>query len=99
MRYGVTARRKRNVRRVAELASLRQAQRTRNQAQRRHGENGRAAEGKASGKLVVGRRGYLQILRRPRDRARFNFPAIMRGDRVGIVGAERRRQNHAAQHC
>ena len=83
MRYGVTARRKRNVRRVAELASLRQAQRT------RQGPQGTvkmdAAEAQGSGKLVsvakeIGKSfAGRMVVRKFSTR-------IIRGDRVGIIG-------------
>ena len=84
MRYGVTARRKRNVRRVAELASLRQAHRTHT------GPVGTvkmdAAEAQGSGKLVSVAEdisktyGERPIVRKFSTR-------IIRGDRVGIIGA------------
>jgi ATP-binding cassette subfamily F protein uup len=83
MRYGVTARRKRNVRRVAELAGLR--------AQKRDhvgpagGVRMAASEADGSGKLVsvaedVSKSYGAQAVVR-------DFSArIIRGDRVGIVG-------------
>jgi ATP-binding cassette subfamily F protein uup len=84
MRYGVTARRKRNVRRVAELASLRQEHRT------HQGPQGNvrmdAAEAQGSGKLVSVAEdisksfGERSVVRRFSTR-------IIRGDRVGIIGA------------
>ncbi|WP_367717478.1 ATP-binding cassette domain-containing protein [Nitratireductor sp. GISD-1A_MAKvit] len=83
LRYGVTARRKRNVRRLGELQSLREKHR-----------NHRGAEGVAtmaasdaaeSGKLVIEATGLaktydgLQVVK--------DFSArILRGDRVGLVG-------------
>ncbi len=83
MRYGVTARRKRNVRRVAELAGLR--------AQRREhvGPAGSvrmaASESEGSGKLVSVAEGVWKSYgAEPVVR---DFSArIIRGDRVGIVG-------------
>ncbi|EHL98307.1 ABC transporter, ATP-binding protein [Acetobacteraceae bacterium AT-5844] len=83
MRYGVTARRKRNVRRVAELAGLRQQRKDRRAAQ--GGVKMAAAESEASGTLVVAAEG---ISKSYGDRLIVdNFSArIIRGDRVGIVG-------------
>ncbi len=83
MRYGVTARRKRNVRRVAELAGLR-AQR-RNHVGPAGGVRMAASEADGSGKLVsvaedVSKSFGEQTVVR-------DFSArIVRGDRVGIVG-------------
>jgi ATP-binding cassette subfamily F protein uup len=83
LRYGVTARRKRNVRRVAELDALRQARR-----------NFRRAAGKAemvasatetSGALVIEAKNLGKAFG---DRAivRDLSLRVMRGDRIGIVG-------------
>ncbi|GGE37623.1 ATP-binding protein [Agaricicola taiwanensis] len=85
MRYGVTARRKRNMRRVGELAALRQERR-----------EGRRATGtvtmtvteteKVSGKLVIE---AVDVSKSYGDRAivsRFST-RIARGDRIGLVGA------------
>ena len=84
MRYGVTARRKRNMRRVGELADLR---RERREALRSIGAAAMTTQdAKASGALVIdaervskayGGRGIV------RD---FSIRA-MRGDRIGVVGA------------
>ncbi|MCQ4162405.1 ATP-binding cassette domain-containing protein [Roseomonas sp. GC11] len=83
MRYGVTARRKRNVRRVAELADLRQQRRERRAAQ--GGVKMAVAEGEGSGSLVIaaeaigksyGERAIVQDF----------STRILRGDRVGIIG-------------
>ena len=81
--YGVTARRKRNVRRVAELAALRQKRR----------ENGGsagtlklgAAEGEMSGRQVVVAE---QVDRAYGERSivRDLSLRVLRGDRLGIVG-------------
>ncbi len=84
MRYGVTARRKRNMRRVAELETLR---RERREARRSIGlTNMVAQDAKASGALVV-----------EADRISKSYDGktvvrdfslrIMRGDRIGIIGA------------
>ncbi len=83
LRYGVTARRKRNVRRLAALQTLRQRRRE------RVSTPGRvkmiASEGEASGNLVIAADGIsksygmVPIVR--------DFSArILRGDRVGIIG-------------
>jgi ATP-binding cassette subfamily F protein uup len=83
LRYGVTARRKRNVKRVADLAALRQAKRDHN----KQGVAARmgAADAAVSGKLVVvaddvsksyGARPIVSHL----------TTRVLRGDRLGIVG-------------
>jgi ATP-binding cassette subfamily F protein uup len=83
MRYGVTARRKRNVRRAAELAALRAKKRG------HVGPQGvvrlDAAEAEGSGKLVaVAEHVSKSFGGRPVVR---DFTAkIIRGDRVGIIG-------------
>jgi ABC transport system ATP-binding/permease protein len=84
MRYGVTARRKRNMRRVAELEGLR---RERREAGRAVGlANMVAQETKASGALVVeAERISKSYDGRPIVR-HFSL-RIMRGDRIGIIGA------------
>jgi ABC transport system ATP-binding/permease protein len=84
MRYGVTARRKRNMRRVAELAELR---RNRREARRSVGVAAFVPqEAKESGALVI-----------EADRVGKAFDGkpvvrdfslrVMRGDRIGVVGA------------
>ncbi|MBV9078234.1 MAG: ATP-binding cassette domain-containing protein [Methylobacteriaceae bacterium] len=83
VRYGVTARRKRNVRRMAELAELRETRRT---ARRAQGDATlAAAEAKASGTLVIEAE---RIAKRYGERpvVRDFSTRILRGDRVGIVG-------------
>ncbi len=84
MRYGVTARRKRNMRRVGELEALR---RERREARRSVGlANMAAQDAKASGALVVeAERISKSYDGRPIVRD-FSL-RIMRGDRVGIIGA------------
>ena len=84
MRYGVTARRKRNVRRVSELAALREAKRTFVRAQ----GNVRleASESGGSGKLVAVAEGVTKSFG-DRVIVRDFSARIIRGDRVGIVGA------------
>ena len=83
VRYGVSGRRKRNVRRMAELAALRDTRRT---ARRVAGSaKVTIAEGATSGKLVI---------EAERIRKSFDGRAIVkefstrieRGDRIGIVG-------------
>jgi ATP-binding cassette subfamily F protein uup len=83
MRYGVTARRKRNVRRVAELAGLRQQRRERKAAQ--GGVRMAASESEASGTLVISAE---DVTKAYGERVIVdNFSTrIIRGDRVGIVG-------------
>ena len=84
MRYGVTARRKRNVRRVAELAALRERKRARIAAPGR--AKMAAAESETSGALVIAAErlskgwGGEPLVRDFSTR-------IVRGDRVGIIGA------------
>ncbi|MCL4139161.1 UNVERIFIED_CONTAM: hypothetical protein GTU68_059935 [Idotea baltica] len=81
--YGVTARRKRNMRRVRELADLRK------QKREHRGPQGTAklaaAEGEASGKLVIEAK---NISKSYGDRVIVGdfSTRIQRGDRVGFVG-------------
>ena len=84
LRYGVSGRRKRNVRRVAELASLREAKRTHVAAV--GSVRMEASEAAGSGKLVAVAK---HVNKSFGDRAIVrDFSArIIRGDRVGIVGA------------
>ncbi len=84
MRYGVTARRKRNMRRVAGLATLRQDKRD---ARRRDGEVTLAVnDAGISGKLVIEAKGVAKSYG---DKAIVQgFSArVLRGDRLGLVGA------------
>lgn len=83
MRYGVTARRKRNMRRVGELAALRQQRRERRAAQ--GGVRMAAAEGEGSGTQVVSAEGLGKSFG-GRAVVRDFSARILRGDRVGIVG-------------
>jgi ATP-binding cassette subfamily F protein uup len=84
VRYGVTARRKRNVRRMADLAALRQKRRE------ARGPTGsvklEAAEADLSGKLVIEAKG---ISKQFDERVIVADLAIriLRGDRLGLVGA------------
>jgi ATP-binding cassette subfamily F protein uup len=83
MRYGVTARRKRNVRRVADLQALRQSRRD---ARRAAGTVAMsAAEAERSGALVIEAKGVSKSYNGLSVVADF-FTRILRGDRIGIVG-------------
>ncbi|NVK32864.1 MAG: ATP-binding cassette domain-containing protein [Rhodobacteraceae bacterium] len=83
MTYGVTARRKRNMRRVRELADLRQ------QKKDFRGPQGNAkmasAEGEVSGKLVIEAKSIAKAFG---DRVIVGdfSTRIQRGDRIGLVG-------------
>jgi ABC transport system ATP-binding/permease protein len=82
MRYGVTARRKRNVRRVAGLQAMRQHRR---EARRAAGMvNMAVAEAERSGTLVIEAKALGKSFDRPVV-AEFTT-RIERGDRIGIVG-------------
>jgi len=83
MRYGVTARRKRNMRRVAGLAALRQSRRD---ARRAAGTVVMsAAEAERSGALVIEVKGLSKSYTGRPVVADFSA-RILRGDRIGIVG-------------
>src|SRR6516165_1740817 len=83
MRYGVTARRKRNVRRVAELQALRQSRRD---ARRAAGSVAlSAAEAERSGALVIEAKGVSKSYGAGPVVADFSV-RIQRSDRIGIVG-------------
>ncbi len=84
MRYGVTARRKRNVRRVAELAALRAARRSRVKPQ--GNVRMEAAEARESGTLVIAAEGLAKSWGEAAVVRDFTT-RILKGDRVGIVGA------------
>ena len=83
MRYGVTARRKRNMRRVELLASLRK------EVKEHVGQQGAvkmaSAAGDLSGKLVAEARGVGKAFGDRRIVSGLDL-LIMRGDRLGIVG-------------
>jgi ATP-binding cassette subfamily F protein uup len=83
MRYGVTARRKRNVRRVAELAALRQARRDHRKAAGKAEMTASTAD--TSGALVIEAKGLGKAFG-DRTIVRDLSLRVMRGDRVGIVG-------------
>jgi ATP-binding cassette subfamily F protein uup len=83
MRYGVTARRKRNMRRVAGLAALRQSRRD---ARRAAGTVAMsAAEAERSGTLVIEASGVAKSYGSAPVVADFST-RILRGDRIGFVG-------------
>jgi ATP-binding cassette subfamily F protein uup len=83
LRYGVTARRKRNVRRLASLQALREARRT------HRGADGNAtiaaSEANASGALVIEAKNLGKSYDSRPIVSDFSI-RIQRGDRVGIVG-------------
>ena len=84
MRYGVTARRKRNMRRVGELADLR---RERREALRSVGAAAMTAQdAKASGALVIDAERVSKAYDGRGIVRDFSIRA-MRGDRIGVVGA------------
>ncbi|NLH81396.1 MAG: ATP-binding cassette domain-containing protein [Phyllobacteriaceae bacterium] len=83
LRYGVTARRKRNQRRLGELGALRERRKTERRVQ---GEVKMAlAEAEQSGKLVIEAKGISKSFDRPIV-TDFSI-RIARGDRIGVVGA------------
>ena len=83
IRYGVTGRRKRNVRRVAELAALRQQRR---EAWKVEGSvNFQASPAEVSGKLVVEAKGLSKSFDGKPVVVDFST-RIGRGDRIGIIG-------------
>src|SRR5208282_3909457 len=84
LRYGVTARRKRNMRRVGELAALR---RERREALGSQGVATMAAQdAKASGTLVIEAERISKSYGDKPIVKDFSL-RVMRGDRVGVVGA------------
>ncbi len=83
LRYGVTARRKRNVRRLAELHSMREESQT---AKRTAGQvKLDAADGAMSGKLVIEAKGISKAYGPQPIIDNFSI-RVHRGDRVGIAG-------------
>ena len=83
LRYGVTARRKRNVRRLGDLHALRQ---TRREARGPTGlASMRTGEGERSGTLVVEAEGVAKAFG-DRPIVRDLSLRVLRGDRLGIVG-------------
>jgi ABC transport system ATP-binding/permease protein len=84
MRYGVTARRKRNMRRVGELADLRKESRETRRAP--DGLAMAAQEAKASGALVIEAEHISKAYDDNVIVKDFSL-RVMRGDRVGLLGA------------
>ena len=85
IRYGVTARRKRNVRRLGELHTLRSKKQQMAQNRPQGDVKLNATEGDTSGKSVIKAK---QIAKRfgDRDIVKDFSIEILRGDRIGIVG-------------
>ncbi len=83
LRYGVTARRKRNVRRLGELQALRQQRRERITTPGR--VKMAAAEAGSSGALVVAAEG-ISFAYTGAPVVRDFSTRILRGDRIGIIG-------------
>ncbi len=83
MRYGVTARRKRNVRRVAELAALRQQRRDYRKTAGKAEMVASAADN--SGALVIEAKGIGKAFGE-RPIVKDLSLKVMRGDRIGFVG-------------
>jgi ATP-binding cassette subfamily F protein uup len=83
IRYGVTARRKRNMRRVAALDALKQSRRDYRKAA--GSVSLQAAQAEKSGALVVEAKNIAKLFGE-RPIVRDFSTRIMRGDRVGIVG-------------
>jgi ATP-binding cassette subfamily F protein uup len=83
LRYGVTARRKRNVKRLADLHTLRD--RKRQISSRPGGPKLAATEGDVSGKLVVVAEDIAKFYG-DRPIVEGLSTRILRGDRVGIIG-------------
>ena len=83
VRYGVSGRRKRNVRRMADLGELR---RERREATRAVGvATMTVSEGKTSGKLVIEAEGVSKSFG-DRPIVRDFSTRVLRGDRLGIIG-------------
>ena len=85
VRYGVTARRKRNVRRMAELQALREAAPRRTARSRRHGRD-RGQRGATSRASWSSRPRASPKPSATGRSSRISRIALMRGDRLGIVG-------------
>ncbi len=83
LRYGVTARRKRNVKRVADLAALRKAKREHNK-QDSAAKMG-SADAALSGKLVVVAEDVSKSFGARKIVSKLTM-RVLRGDRLGIVG-------------
>ncbi len=83
LRYGVTARRKRNMRRLGELQSMRQAYR--NRSRPIGGAKLTASEAREAGKLVIEAKAIGKQFG-DKDLVRDFSTRIQRGDRIGLVG-------------
>jgi ABC transport system ATP-binding/permease protein len=84
LRYGVTARRKRNMRRVGELGAMRQERR---EAKRAQGDVAMAASNaRLSGKLVIEAENVAKSYGERVIIKGFSL-RVLRGDRLGIIGA------------
>ena len=83
LRYGVTARRKRNMRRLGELHSMRQKFRTHQGAEGK--ATLQASDANESGKLVIEAKGIAKSFGE-RQIVRDFSTRIQRGDRIGLVG-------------
>ncbi len=84
LRYGVTARRKRNVKRLGDLHALRQKRRDRVIAPGR--VKATAMEGDGSGSLVIAAEDISKSFDGKTPVVQSFTTNIMRGDRIGIVG-------------
>ncbi len=84
LRYGVTARRKRNVKRLANLAKLRKEREK--QATKIENINFSAAKGKISGNIIIEAKNISKSFANKLLIKNFST-RILRTDRVGIVGA------------
>jgi ATP-binding cassette subfamily F protein uup len=84
LRHGVSARRKRNMRRVGELQALRQARKERIKPQGQ--VRMEAAEATSSGQLVIAAEGLEKSFNGVAVVRGFST-RILKGDRVGLVGA------------
>ena len=96
LRYGVSGRRKRNVKRLGNLHALRQQRRD----YRGAAGNAKlaAAEAEKSGRLVIEAKNIGKSYGERKIVENFSI-RVQRGDRIGIVGPERRRQDHAGRTC
>ncbi len=83
VRYGVTARRKRNVRRMANLEALRETRRSHRRAA--GAATMSAGDADLSGKLVIEAKGVTKAFAGRPIVADFSH-RLLRGDRLGIVG-------------
>ena len=85
IRYGVTARRKRNVRRLGELGTLREKKQQMAQNRPQGDVKMAATEGESSGKSVIKARNIAKSFDGRTIIKDFSIE-ILRGDRIGIVG-------------